>query len=176
MWSKKEFCYIYTRDSINNWASLGFGGKHFTEKKKNYFSYKVQEKKVSKQYFQDGKKTCHQKNPKTTSQLLWLAPISTTKIFPQKVETNISSWKKYLLWKSEWCTFMWVKWITEQKVEIPETETRTFSRKTKLFRSFTFFLPTIETLSLGWKAIYHFAEDWQSKILILYIFPLALTL
>lgn len=116
------------------------------------------------------------KPPKNSSQLLWLIPFITTEIFPQKVEKNISSWKKYLLLKSEWHTFMWVKWNTEQKVKIPETETSTFSRKTKPFLSFTFFLPTIEILSLGWKAIYHFAKDWQSKIQILYTFPLALVL
>lgn len=55
---------MYTRDTINNWASLDFGGKNFTEKKKNYFSNKVQEKKVNRT-FKMGKKTRHQKQKQT---------------------------------------------------------------------------------------------------------------
>lgn len=86
---------MYSRDTINNWASLGFGGKHCTEKKKNYFSDKVQEKKASKWDFQGGKKNYIPKKtpkpPKTTFQLLWLAPVNSTKTFPQNLEKNISS-------------------------------------------------------------------------------------
>lgn len=63
---KRAFCHVYTKDTVSNWASLGFGGKHFTEKKQNYFKNKVQEKIVSKQDFQDGKENhVTKKTPKT---------------------------------------------------------------------------------------------------------------
>lgn len=85
---------MHSRDTITDWASLGFGGKHCT-KKKNYFSDKAQEKKVvSKWDFQNGKEIhIFKKNPKpqkNISQLLWLVPVDTTKISPQNLEKNVS--------------------------------------------------------------------------------------
>lgn len=89
---RKNFA-IFTLGTISiTGLHLALEENIFTEKKYNYFSDKVQEKKVSKWDFQDGKKTISpKKKPQTTSQLLWLAPISTTKIFPPKVEKSISS-------------------------------------------------------------------------------------